>query len=43
MTFKELHISEPILRALEKEGYETPTKIQAEAIPPLLEGRDLLG
>jgi ATP-dependent RNA helicase RhlE len=43
MSFKELNISEPILRALEKEGYTKPTKIQEEAIPPLLEGRDLLG
>jgi ATP-dependent RNA helicase RhlE len=43
MSFKELNICEPILKALIKEGYEHPTKIQEEAIPPLLEGRDLLG
>lgn len=43
MSFKELNINESILKALSKEGYETPTKIQQEAIPPLLEGRDLLG
>lgn len=43
MSFNELNISEPILRALEREGYKKPTKIQEEAIPPLLEGRDLLG
>jgi ATP-dependent RNA helicase RhlE len=43
MSFKDLNICEPILRALIKEGYEKPTKIQEEAIPPLLEGRDLLG
>ncbi len=43
MSFKELNINEPILRALSKEGYERPTKIQTEAIPPLLAGRDLLG
>jgi ATP-dependent RNA helicase RhlE len=43
MSFKELNINEPILKALVREGYEKPTKIQEEAIPPLLEGRDLLG
>jgi ATP-dependent RNA helicase RhlE len=43
MSFNKLNISKPILRALEREGYKEPTKIQAEAIPPLLEGRDLLG
>ena len=34
---------EPLLRALAAEGYETPTPIQAQAIPHLLAGRDLLG
>jgi ATP-dependent RNA helicase RhlE len=43
MSFKDLNIIEPILKALSKEGYETPTPIQAQTIPPLLEGRDLLG
>lgn len=43
MTFERLEIIEPILKALSKEGYSVPTKIQAEAIPPLLDGRDLLG
>ena len=43
MTFKELHISEPILKALEKKKYETPTPIQEQAIPVALEGRDMLG
>ncbi|WP_073079223.1 DEAD/DEAH box helicase [Sporobacter termitidis] len=43
MSFKDLKITEPILKALAKEGYTTPTPIQAAAIPPLLEGRDLLG
>jgi len=43
MSFKELNICEPILKALINEGYETPSKIQQEAIPPLLAGRDLLG
>lgn len=43
MLFKELQIIDPILRALSKEGFATPTPIQEKAIPPLLEGRDLLG
>lgn len=43
MTFEELNLCEPILRALKEEKYETPTPIQAEAIPPVLEGRDLIG
>jgi ATP-dependent RNA helicase RhlE len=42
-TFTELKLSAPLLQALTTEGYETPTPIQAQAIPPLLEGRDLLG
>jgi ATP-dependent RNA helicase RhlE len=42
-TFTELKLSAPLLQALATEGYETPTPIQAQAIPPLLEGRDLLG
>lgn len=43
MSFKELNIIEPILKALTKEGYVVPTPIQKQAIPPLLNGRDLLG
>jgi len=43
MTFKELHIIEPILRALEDEGYTHPTPIQEQSIPILLRGKDLLG
>lgn len=43
MTFKELYIIDPILRALQEEGYEKPTPIQAQAIPILLQGKDLLG
>ncbi len=43
MTFKELGIAEPILRAIQAEGYETPTPIQEQAIPILLKGKDLLG
>lgn len=43
MTFKELGIAEPILKALEAEGYTHPTPIQEQAIPILLKGKDLLG
>lgn len=42
MTFKDLQIIDPILRAIENEGYETPSPIQTEAIPLLLEGHDLM-
>lgn len=43
MTFKELAIAEPILSALEKKGYTSPTPIQEQAIPILLAGKDLMG
>ena len=43
MTFKQLGIIDPILKALSEEGYEFPTPIQQQAIPLLLEGKDLLG
>ncbi|NUN69023.1 MAG: DEAD/DEAH box helicase [Bacteroidetes bacterium] len=43
MPFKSLHIIEPILTALSEEGYTTPTPIQAQAIPIVLQGTDLLG
>ncbi len=43
MTFNELSLQEPILRALLEEGYTQPTPIQAQAIPSILQGRDLLG
>ena len=43
MTFKDLNLPEPILQALEKVGYEKPSPIQAESIPLLLKGHDLLG
>jgi len=43
MTFKNLALIEPILKALETEGYTAPTPIQAQAIPFVLEKRDLLG
>jgi ATP-dependent RNA helicase RhlE len=42
-TFDELHLIEPIARAVREEGYTTPTPIQAQAIPHVLAGRDLLG
>lgn len=41
--FHELGLADPILRALDSKGYDTPTPIQRDAIPALLEGRDLLG
>ncbi len=41
--FKGLNLAQPILRAIQDEGYTTPTPIQAKSIPPLLKGRDLLG
>jgi ATP-dependent RNA helicase RhlE len=41
--FSDLGLAEILLRALDREGYETPTSIQAQAIPYLLQGRDLLG
>lgn len=43
MTFQDLNISPVILKALAKENYKTPTPIQAQAIPAVLAGRDLLG
>lgn len=41
--FSELGLAEPIAQALASQGYETPTPIQAQAIPLALEGRDILG
>ncbi|MFY9658124.1 MAG: DEAD/DEAH box helicase [Methylocystis sp.] len=41
--FSDLGLAETLLRALDREGYEKPTSIQAQAIPFLLQGRDLLG
>ncbi|VTR19167.1 DEAD/DEAH box helicase [Paenibacillus lautus] len=43
MTFEDLNISPVILKALAKENYKAPTPIQAQAIPAVLAGRDLLG
>ena len=42
-TFDSLVLPQPILKALKDIGYDTPTPIQAQAIPPALEGRDVLG
>jgi len=42
-TFDGLNLAAPIARALKEEGYECPTPIQVQAIPPLLLGRDLIG
>src|SRR3954464_15390203 len=43
MSFENLKLIEPILRALKTEGYTTPTPIQQQAIPVVLQRRDLLG
>ncbi len=43
MSFKNLGLAEPLVRALEAKGYVTPTPIQRDAIPTVLTGRDLLG
>jgi ATP-dependent RNA helicase RhlE len=42
-SFSDLGVAEPVCRALQAEGYDLPTPIQAQAIPHLLLGRDLLG
>ena len=42
MTFQELNLAEPLTRALEAEGYTSPTPIQRQAIPHALVGRDLI-
>lgn len=41
--FADLDLSPELLRTIDEVGYETPSPIQARSIPPLLEGRDLLG
>lgn len=43
LQFSSLDLTQPILDAIAEEGYDTPTPIQAKAIPPALEGRDMLG
>ena len=42
MTFATLGLIDPLLRSLEKLGYQTPTPVQAQAIPAVLAGRDLM-
>jgi len=43
MNFEDLKLAPAILKAVREQGYETPTAIQAQAIPLVLEGHDLLG
>ena len=43
MTFNDLQLSEPLHKAVQKVGYTTPTPIQAQSIPAILNGRDVLG
>ncbi|MGC2047728.1 MAG: ATP-dependent helicase, partial [Gallionella sp.] len=42
MSFEQLQLAPEILKALAESGYTTPTPIQAQAIPLVLEGRDLM-
>ena len=42
-TFADLGLSAPVLEALEDVGYESPSPIQEQAIPELLQGRDVIG
>jgi len=41
--FSDLGLAEPLMKAISEQGYERPSPIQAQAIPHLTEGRDLLG
>ncbi len=43
LLFSDLKLSNPILKAVEEAGYESPSAIQAETIPYLLDGRDMIG
>ena len=43
MTFNEMELIQPLLQAIEDAGYTEPSPIQAEAIPVLLDGRDIIG
>ncbi|MDZ7775588.1 MAG: DEAD/DEAH box helicase [Bacteroidales bacterium] len=43
MQFKEMNIIEPLLKALREEEYTTPTPIQEQTIPLLIQGHDVLG
>ncbi|MGI9408659.1 MAG: DEAD/DEAH box helicase [Hyphomicrobiaceae bacterium] len=42
-TFSDLGLAAPVLKALDREGYDKPTPIQSQAIPPAIAGRDILG
>ena len=42
MTFNELGLSAPILKAIASQGYKTPSPIQAKSIPAVLDGRDVM-
>jgi len=42
MSFQSLGLSEALLKAVSKKGYTTPSPIQQKAIPPILEGKDVL-
>ncbi|MEL6937794.1 MAG: DEAD/DEAH box helicase [Cyanobacteria bacterium J06598_1] len=42
-SFQDLNLSHPLLQALDDAGYETPTPIQAKTIPPILDGKDIIG
>ncbi len=43
MTFEQLNIAEPVLRAVREKGYDIPTPIQEQAIPVVLRGKDIFG
>ena len=42
MSFSSLGLSDALLKAISKKGYTTPSPIQQKAIPPVLEGKDVL-
>ena len=42
MSFNELGLSEPLLRAIQDKGYDTPSPIQQQAIPAVLSGQDVM-
>ncbi len=42
MTFNQLNLSEPLLKAIAEQGYDKPTSVQEQAIPVILQGRDIL-
>jgi len=42
MSFRNMGLSEPLLKAVKEQGYTTPTPIQLQAIPTVIEGKDVL-